>query len=618
MLRVSELRAFTYLDPYLKIHIADSNTDEWPQSSRYKAMPNYIDRAIPLEMALKTHYLSVKLINDSKDTAHYFISCSPQEDTQLRTQATRKSIQYLQIVNYPVGNDYLPLYSLTIVPEDTLEIQTRLTLSRQPLNFVYNFIIPINQTDQFYLYWQGIKSSSISNLIFIGMLLMMGAYIFSKYLQIRAREYLFYSLYIFFLFAFAIIKELQLNYSPVFLTNELVYSFCYRAMQVASYCMYFLFFQYFLSTKKFIPFFHRQLTILLWLLVCYLAADFLMTVADRGRWLVFQYQLWDVIRIGLMGYTCFAVIHLYRQREKLPNPKLSLYIVAGAFGLMLFSGLSMILSLDHGIGISSLPAPFSLPFFYYQFGVALELLTFSSGLGYKNRLDEVEKIKTHEALKRESERFEFEQYKAATEAREVERSRIAKDLHDGVGGLLSGVLFLLSGLREKLALKVEESISFDRALNQLGNSIYDLRKVAHDLLPDSLVRHGLVAALKDYSQSINDLGVIQVNCQVVGNERRLSAEREGILYRIVQELLTNTMRHAAATEVLVQIVYHGQSLALTVEDNGVGFDVKGNFKKGIGLANIYFRVSELRAKMDIKSSDTKGTSVYIEIPFFKK
>jgi two-component system NarL family sensor kinase len=196
---------------------------------------------------------------------------------------------------------------------------------------------------------------------------------------------------------------------------------------------------------------------------------------------------------------------------------------------------------------------------------------------------------------------------------EEERSRLARDLHDGVGGLLSGVKLSLSTLKGNFILSNSQAQSFENAVNQLDHSISELRRVSHNMMPEALIKFGLKEALENYCESLNLTGKINVTLQIYGLEQRLEQNTEIILYRIIQELLNNVVRHADAKNVLIQLVQEGSRFTLTVEDDGKGFDVnivKNN--NSAGLSNIRARAEYLGGSVDIRSAPGEGTSVYIE------
>jgi signal transduction histidine kinase len=196
---------------------------------------------------------------------------------------------------------------------------------------------------------------------------------------------------------------------------------------------------------------------------------------------------------------------------------------------------------------------------------------------------------------------------------EDERSRLAKDLHDGLGGLLSGVKFSLTNMKDNLIITPDNMTVFERSLDMIDTSIRELRRVAHNMMPEMLTKFGLDEALKEYCNSINTTKLLTVKYQSLGMEARLDKSVEIIIYRIIQELLNNIMKHAAATEAFVQLIKEENRLNVVVEDNGKGFDKDiDDAGKGVGLANIRSRVDYLKGQLDIHAEAGKGTLVNIE------
>jgi signal transduction histidine kinase len=215
--------------------------------------------------------------------------------------------------------------------------------------------------------------------------------------------------------------------------------------------------------------------------------------------------------------------------------------------------------------------------------------------------------------------LENEKMLSASEAvirgQEEERGRLAKDLHDGLGGLLSGVKFSLTNMKSNVVLDADSALKFERSLDMLDNSIAELRRVAHNMMPEVLVTFGLAEAVKSYCDSVHQSGIFQVSFQQVGEIKRLSANTEIILYRIVQELLNNVAKHAQARQVLVQLSVHGTNLDVTVEDDGKGMDPSLlTDTKGAGWINIRSRIDYLKGKLDLQTAPGKGTSVHFTVP----
>lgn len=202
---------------------------------------------------------------------------------------------------------------------------------------------------------------------------------------------------------------------------------------------------------------------------------------------------------------------------------------------------------------------------------------------------------------------------AVLKGEEQERTRLAKDLHDGLGGLLSGVKFSLSDMKNNLLVTPDNMAVFERSLDMIDTAITELRRVAHNMMPEMLTKFGLDEALKEYCNTINATKLVSVKYQSHGMETRPEKSMEIIIYRIIQELLNNILKHAMASESFIQVIREQDRLNIVVEDNGRGFNV-GMLEnsKGAGWASIRSRVHYLKGQLDVHSEPGKGSLVNIE------
>lgn len=244
--------------------------------------------------------------------------------------------------------------------------------------------------------------------------------------------------------------------------------------------------------------------------------------------------------------------------------------------------------------------------------IALLCILFLGILNYKNK-QRLQQAKIDE--------LETEKHLTATEAvlkgEEQERTRLAKDLHDGLGGMLSGIKFSLSNMKGNLIMTPDNAQAFERSIDMLDSSIKEMRRVAHNMMPEVLVKYGLDTALKEFCNEIDRSGVIHTTYHSLSlNESAIEQTTSVTIYRIVQELVNNAIKHAAAKNVLVQTQYSNSEklLSVTVEDDGKGFDT-AILKQatGIGWSNIQNRVEFLKGKIDVQTGEGEGTSVLIEI-----
>ena len=192
---------------------------------------------------------------------------------------------------------------------------------------------------------------------------------------------------------------------------------------------------------------------------------------------------------------------------------------------------------------------------------------------------------------------------------------MAKDLHDGLGGLLSGVKLSLQSITGNIIISDQHAAALKRVLLLLDNAISEMRRVAHSMMPESSMRFGLLQAIDDFCYDINESKMVQLHFYHHGLEKRLDSSTEITLFRVIQELVNNSIKHAAATNVMIHLLRIENQLTLTVEDNGTGFDTNNIKKsKGVGLSNIQSRVNFLKGNLEIDSQNNIGTSFYISIP----
>ena len=199
--------------------------------------------------------------------------------------------------------------------------------------------------------------------------------------------------------------------------------------------------------------------------------------------------------------------------------------------------------------------------------------------------------------------------RAVVEAEEHERVRIARELHDGVGQLLAAARLNISRLESSGSHEALQT-----GLQLLDESAREIRSISHAMMPTVLTSNGLVDAVAGLVQRISN-GGLRGSIDASAMEGRLTVEQEAILYRVIQELIGNIIRHAKASEFSVQFVRHEDALNILVEDNGRGMpkSSEGN-SDGIGMKNIRTRVHYLGGEVYWDSQTGKGTTVNIEIP----
>lgn len=257
-------------------------------------------------------------------------------------------------------------------------------------------------------------------------------------------------------------------------------------------------------------------------------------------------------------------------------------------------------------------------------GILLALLAILIVVIYRQKLKAKELIERKNAEINRQKLLEMEKNQklyaldAMISGQEVERKRIAQDLHDGLGALLSTVQNHFTSIRAEIE-KLHKLDVYTKANELLDEACAEVRKIAHNMMPGTLVKLGLAPALKDLCENLSAASGIQIQFHAFGMEDRLDDATEITIYRLAQESLNNVIKHSHATEALVQLANDNGHLNLTIEDNGAGFKVaEATGKKGMGLRNLESRVKYLNGILTIHSEPGKGTSIDMVIPVYQR
>lgn len=248
---------------------------------------------------------------------------------------------------------------------------------------------------------------------------------------------------------------------------------------------------------------------------------------------------------------------------------------------------------------------------YLAAGAALVVLLALLGYTQYRRY----KWKQEAKLKTEILRQQHEATKAVIRAEEDERQRIAKDLHDGVGQMMSAAKMNLSAFEHEAQFSTaEEKHSLEKIIQLVDESCTEVRSVSHNMMPNALLKNNLEAALREFIQKLN-AKKLKVHLYAEGLEQRLDSNVETVLYRVIQECVNNVIKHAGADSLDISIIKDEKEITATIEDNGRGFDAgdKATFD-GIGLRNIRTRVEFLKGSVDFDSAPGRGTLVALHVP----
>ncbi len=230
------------------------------------------------------------------------------------------------------------------------------------------------------------------------------------------------------------------------------------------------------------------------------------------------------------------------------------------------------------------------------------------------KLSQQREINYKQELKEMNQQQQLNSAKAILIGEENERKRVAQDLHDGLGGILAGIKMNLSKIADK---GNSTNQTLEQVQSKIDYSLVELRRIARNMMPESLLKFGINTGLKDLCELYRTPGT-HIEYESFQIEEDIPQQVQLTIYRIIQELLSNAIKHSNASLVLVQCSQNQNRLFITVEDNGNGFDTENNgFCSGMGLDNIKNRVSYLDGQMEINSVPNEGTIINIELDVYK-
>jgi signal transduction histidine kinase len=297
-------------------------------------------------------------------------------------------------------------------------------------------------------------------------------------------------------------------------------------------------------------------------------------------WLIYFYFAFNVLLFLWMGIS---------------RKQLEAYLYLAASGPMFIAFLLVALS-----SLSIIPI---YSFLYYYSNMALVLESFGLGFALIYVFN-----KEKEKILAELEKNRIETTQRILLAQEEERQRLALDLHDDLGGSLS----VLN--REIDELNNQNRNILQKPLQLISKIVNDLRTISHHLMPSSFEEKGLRRVVEESIEMVNRQAKTAFIFVVSGDEKRLTTEAEVHIYRIIKELLNNTLKHANANTAVLQMIYLPDLLYISIEDNGKGFDFEKKESWGIGLKNINLRAGYLKANLSVESEPGR-TLISLEIPY---
>jgi signal transduction histidine kinase len=308
--------------------------------------------------------------------------------------------------------------------------------------------------------------------------------------------------------------------------------------------------------------------------------------------------------VFIMAILCIAVCIVLVAVEKVRQKYAPAWFYLAAMSYLAFSIFKTCFTVLVYHDISKIVSPPS----DVQIGLVVESIIIFLGIIYRYNLYKKER----ENLQHKLIQQRFEMMQEIVEAQEDERKRIAQDIHDDVGSTLGTLLLHISNNPNNHDQK-DHASHYEKSIDLGRKAIKDLRNIAHDLLPKDFTERGIFRILNSRVDELNIVGNIRFTLITDGNDQHITNIFSITIYRIINELVNNILKHSQASLATIQLLVTDVEIIIITEDNGIGLS-NGPGTKGIGLKNIYSRIGFLHGKINIDDSD-KGTSVIIEIPF---
>jgi signal transduction histidine kinase len=425
--------------------------------------------------------------------------------------------------------------------------------------------------------------------MFLAVFVYQALYFLVQYAVLKRTELVYYSMYLFsyvlYYYAFVTARAFDIQFRHLV---QVIFSATQLAVGFLTYYLYTLFLMRYLNITKangklyFLLTFFKNYNLAFVLIFLILAA-----CNVKGQ------SLFDVFSILTIPLTIVCLVKIWGLNTVHAN-----VIIWGTTFTVLGTVCSILLIAYETHSLHKLPFNIYNP---NQIGALLDLFILGYGLS----------LKTAESDKRLVQTLLENQ-----EVIETERGRLAKDLHDGLGGLLSGIKITLSNVQG--SVPESNKMLFTKACKQLDTAINEIRRVAHNMMPEALLKFGLGEAIQDFCYDVNESRQVKMEYTQIGSLQMLDQSTEIVLYRIIQELTNNALKHAMAKHIFIQINAHSRGVSIIVEDDGKGFDATSlAIAGGGGLRNVAARVDYVKGSLDINTAKGNGSSISVEVPFMK-
>jgi signal transduction histidine kinase len=446
------------------------------------------------------------------------------------------------------------------------------------------------------------NESELMTYVFCGLLLMMILFSMANFLQGANPEFLFYSVYAFFL-GFMLLTKAMFTYHADHLSYFLE-SYLDFILQGLGIMFYMVFMQRYLATKRQHPFLYKLYNGgIVMLVISVLAYSFFHYMTDN---FVVENAIENLTKVLLLLFTLVFLVYSIRHWDD----KMIRYLFWGNFCLFIFSLFSQTIILASGI-TRQLPGIFRSSLFYYELGLFLELVFFLMALNHKNRKELIAQARERERLRADNQMKEYEKELAVFKAQQQERERISADIHDELGSGMTAIRLMSEIARNKMKENTPVEIdkishSADEVLNKMNAIIWSMNS-GNDTLDN------LVSYIRSYALEYFENTPIKctVNTPSVIEYKELTGDKRRNVFLCIKETLNNSLKHSKGSTISIDFrVDH--ELVIKIADNGVGVDLKNIRQFGNGLKNISRRMESIGGTYEIENNN--GTVTVLTLP----
>lgn len=434
----------------------------------------------------------------------------------------------------------------------------------------------------------------------LGALIILGLYHFLMFLQNKKKLYLYYSLYAL-TFSVYLLERLPEDPFNLHLINP--------SIQFLTFAFYVLFARHLLETK--------EQNKLLDAILKY-AKNFLygLTILFLVLHVVYPHEVQLKIYFYVIPVFIVICILIYGLIFRIKGPDV-FYFLVGSLIYFALAIVSFVSTPTSGvISEAYLYKQGIHPLLPMYVGVMIENLVFAVLVGNKTKRIEIEKItaeKNREIAEQKNTTLlkeqELRSIDAMIEGQELERKKVADELHDDLGSLLATIKLHFE------YIKKGTNTTYDQVEILLDEAYQKIRGIAHTKNAGVIAHQGLLPALTKMANAVNATNAIKIEISEFGLDQKIQNSLELSIFRIIQELMANAIKHAKATKLSIQLTQHQDTLNIIVEDNGQGFKAsKNTINNGIGLHNIEKRIENLEGHFTIDSLLGKGTTILIDLP----